>query len=84
MKLWYVYIILCSDGTLYTGITTDPDRRVDEHNRGGAAKYTASRRPVELKYLETARNRSDASKRELAIKKMSRTEKFTLINKTKY
>jgi putative endonuclease len=78
MKDWYVYILLCSDGTLYTGITTDPERRVNEHNRGKAAKYTASRRPVELKYLETATNRSAASRRESEIKKMSRPEKIAL------
>lgn len=83
MTEWFVYILVCADGTLYTGITTDPERRVGAHNAGGASKYTAARRPVELKYLESARDRSEASKRESAIKKMSRAEKIALINKTR-
>jgi len=83
MNDWYVYIIVCSDGTLYTGITTDPERRLKEHNKGKAAKYTSSRTPVKLKYLETARNRSEASKRERAVKKMSRLEKIALCGKGK-
>ena len=69
----------CSDGTLYTGITTDLERRVDEHNNSvKGAKYTRARRPVILVYSETLENRSDASKREFSIKKMSRKEKIAL------
>jgi len=79
MTNWYVYILQCADQTLYTGITTDVERRVEQHNDGTAAKYTASRIPVVLKYVERADNRSEASKRERAIKQMSRAEKLSLI-----
>ena len=74
-------MVECSDGTLYTGITTDLERRVDEHNNSvKGAKYTRARRPVILVYSETLENRSDASKREFSIKKMSRKEKLQLIS----
>lgn len=82
MKLWYVYMVECVDNTLYTGITTDIDRRISEHNSIGlGAKYTRSRQPVELAYLESCENRSIASKREYAIKKLKRIEKLSLIKK---
>ena len=69
----------CSDGTLYTGITTDLERRLDEHNNSAkGAKYTRARRPVCLVYSEKLDNRSEASKREFSIKKMSRKEKVQL------
>lgn len=81
-KIWYVYIVKCKDSTLYTGITTDPDRRILEHNTSNkGAKYTKARRPVKLIYFEVFENRSLASKREYEIKKMSRKEKLQLINK---
>lgn len=84
MKLWYVYIVECIDNTLYTGITTDIDRRISEHNSIGlGAKYTRSRQPVELVYLEFCESRSIASKREYAIKKLKRIEKLSLINQYK-
>ena len=77
--MYFVYMVECSDGTLYTGITTDLERRVDEHNNSvKGAKYTRTRRPVILVYSETLENRSDASKREFSIKKMSRKEKIAL------
>ncbi len=77
---WYLYILRCADGSLYTGITTDLERRTKEHNEGKAgARYTKTRRPVELIYSETADNRSVASKREATIKKMSRREKLNLL-----
>lgn len=80
MTNWYVYILRCADGTLYTGITTDLARRVEEHNNGKAgARYTRSRRPVALVYSEAAANRSDASKREHAIKKLPLTAKIELV-----
>lgn len=70
----------CSDGTLYTGITTDLERRLDEHNNSAkGAKYTRARRPVTLVYSEELDNRSEASKREFAIKKLSRKEKNRLM-----
>jgi len=78
---YFVYIIKCSDETLYTGITTDVERRIDEHNSSDkGAKYTKIRRPVALVYSEASQNRSSASKREYAIKKLKREEKMELIN----
>lgn len=85
MKLWYVYMVECVDNTLYTGITTDIDRRISEHNSIGlGAKYTRSRQPVKLVYLESCENRSIASKREYVIKKLKKKEKLFLINQYKY
>ncbi|MDD5986642.1 MAG: GIY-YIG nuclease family protein [Eubacteriales bacterium] len=75
----YVYILACSDGSLYTGWTTDLEARVAAHNSGRGAKYTRSRLPVRLVYHETADSRSAALQREAAIKKMSRTAKLALI-----
>ena len=79
--MYYVYILKCSDNSLYTGITTDLTRRVEEHNYSPkGAKYTRVRRPVELVYSEECGDRSVASKREYQIKKkMSRAEKLELI-----
>ena len=77
---WYVYIVACADGTLYTGITTDVDRRVDKHNDGKASRYTRSRLPVTLVYKEAATGRSAASKRERLIKALSREDKLALVN----
>jgi putative endonuclease len=75
---WTVYLARCGDGTLYTGVTTDPERRLAEHNRGCGAAYTRSRLPVELIYLERVGSRSHALRREHAIKRMSRAEKEAL------
>jgi putative endonuclease len=75
----YCYILKCADGTFYTGWTTDPERRVAQHNKGVGAKYTSARRPVKLVYLEAHPNRTDAMKRELAIKKMKREQKSKLV-----
>ena len=78
--MWFVYILECADGTLYTGITTDLERRVKEHNTSPkGAKYTRNRRPVKLVYNEEAEDKSSASKREYQIKKLSRKEKLLLI-----
>ena len=76
---WRVYIIECSDGSLYTGITNDLDRRITAHNDGRGAKYTKSRRPVRLRYSEPAADRKNASQREYAIKSLRKTEKMRLI-----
>jgi len=78
---WQVYIVRCADGSLYTGIARDLDRRIAEHNsdKGQGASYTRSRRPVRLVYREPAENRSAASKREYQIKQLSRAEKLALI-----
>jgi len=75
----YCYILECSDGTYYTGWTTDPERRISQHNKGIGAKYTSTRRPVRMVYLEPHSTRTDAMKRELAIKKMKREQKSKLI-----
>jgi len=78
---YFLYIVQCADKTLYTGITTDIERRIEEHNFSPkGAKYTKSRRPVKLVYSEEYPERSSASKREFYIKKMSRKEKVLLIN----
>ncbi|MES2356365.1 MAG: GIY-YIG nuclease family protein [Pseudomonadota bacterium] len=77
---WWCYIIRCADGTLYTGITNDLDKRMDAHNAGTASKYTRPRRPVNLTYQEEFPDRSEASKREAAIKRLSREAKLTLAN----
>lgn len=79
--MYQVYILRCADGTLYTGITTQLERRVSEHNKGTASKYTRSRLPVTLVYWEKAQDRSRATKRELEIKKWSREKKNALIKK---
>ncbi len=76
--MWFVYILECSDGTLYTGITTDVNRRLLEHNSGNGSKYTRIRRPVKLRALFEAKNRSEASKEEYRIKQLSRLEKLKL------
>ena len=78
---WQIYIIECRDGSLYTGITIDLEKRLAAHNAGKGAKYTTSRRPVRLIYSEGAANRSEASKRENAIKKLNRNDKLSLCAK---
>jgi putative endonuclease len=77
---WFVYLLRCADGTLYTGITTDVVRRVAEHNGEGGlgARYTRSRRPVTLVYVEPAESRATAARREAAIKQMDRAGKLAL------
>ena len=76
---WFVYVLRCGDGTLYTGVTTDPDRRLAQHNAGTASKYTRSRRPVAMAYREPAKSHGAALRREVAIKKLSRSAKEELI-----
>ena len=81
MDKWYVYIVECADGSLYTGITTDVRRRLLEHNYSfKAAKYTRSRRPVRMMWTKECENRSEASKEEYRIKRLSRKKKLELIN----
>lgn len=79
-RLWWVYLVRCADDTLYTGITTDPERRERQHNAGTGAKYTRSSRPVQLVYRESCPDKSSALKREWAIKQLSRQQKLSLIN----
>jgi len=78
---WNVYILRCGDGTLYTGCTNDLTRRVKAHQEGKGAKYTRSRLPVELVYSEPAADRSQALRREAAIKRLTRREKLGLMAK---
>jgi putative endonuclease len=78
--MWYVYILECSDGTLYTGITTDLDKRLKTHNNGKGAKYTKARLPVVLKASFEAEDRSTASKEEYRIKQLTKKQKLELIN----
>jgi len=77
---WQVYIILCSDDSLYTGITTDIERRLRQHTDGTGAKYFRGRQPVKVVYQESGHTRNTASKRELEIKALSRSEKNILIS----
>lgn len=79
-KSWFVYVLYCADGTLYTGITTDTVRRVQEHNSGAprGARYTRSRRPVILAYTESVSCRSAATRREWAIKQLDHSHKLAL------
>lgn len=78
MSNWFTYIVRCSDDSLYTGITTNLTKRVQQHNLGKGAKYTKYRAPVVLVYSESFVNRSEASKREYAIKQLTKKEKEKL------
>ena len=82
MNEWTLYILRCSDKSLYAGITTDIERRLKEHNDNNklAAAYTRARRPVKLVYKESHPDRSSASKREAEIKKMNKVEKEKLVS----
>jgi putative endonuclease len=80
-KKHYVYILRCADDTLYTGWTTDLERRIKAHNAGRGAKYTRARRPVELVYHEEFDDKIEAQRREYAIKQLTRAEKENLISK---
>jgi len=77
---WYVYLLLCADNSYYTGITTNPKRRLQEHNENNkkAAKYTRARRPLKMVYFELCESRSDAGCREHEIRKLSRPKKAAL------
>ena len=79
----YVYIVECADQTLYTGITTEVERRVEEHNSSSlGARYTRSRRPVELVYVRQFEDKASASTEEYRIKKLSRQEKMEMVSST--
>jgi predicted GIY-YIG superfamily endonuclease len=79
---WFVYLLRCGDGTLYTGIAKDVDRRCQQHNAGTASRYTRSRLPVVVVYQESHASRSLALRREAAIKALSRQQKMSLIQST--
>lgn len=76
---WWVYILRCADRTLYTGVTTDVERRAGAHNTGRGARYTRARLPVRVVYVESAESRGAALRREIAIKAMTRSEKLRLV-----
>ncbi len=78
---WFTYIVRCADDSLYTGVCTDVQRRIDEHNSNtrSAARYTRARQPVELVYCEAVNNRSEACKREAEIRKLNRQQKLRLV-----
>ena len=80
-KTWVLYILECKDGTLYTGITDDLPKRFAAHSTGKGAKYTRGRGPLTLLYQEPCPTHSDALKREIAVKKLSRVEKWKMIHK---
>ena len=77
--MWYLYILRCKDDSLYTGITTDVEKRLEAHRAGKGAKYTRGRGPLELVYKEECADHSDALKRDLEIKRLPREEKLKLI-----
>lgn len=79
-KTWKLYILRCGDGSFYTGITTDVEARLEVHRSGKGAKYTRGRGPLELIYSEDCGTHSDALKREIAVKAMTKEEKQKLIN----
>jgi putative endonuclease len=76
---WYLYVVECRDGSLYTGVTKDIERRLAEHNAGKASRYTRARRPVTLRYQECCPDRTTALLRECAVKALSREAKESLI-----
>jgi len=79
MQQHYVYVVACADDSFYTGYTTDPERRVAEHNAGDGANYTRARTPVELRHVERFETRSAAMSREYEIKQLSRSQKERLV-----
>ena len=77
---WVVYILQCNDDTLYTGITTNLERRINQHENGKGAKYTKGRSPFKIIYIQICNDKSSALKRELEIKKLKKSEKLNLKN----
>lgn len=77
---WYLYILRCGDGSLYTGITTDIEKRLEAHCSGKGAKYTRGRGPLELVYRELCGSHSEALKRECEVKKLSREKKLAMVD----
>ena len=80
--MWFVYLLRCSDSSLYTGVTTDLERRLQEHNAGQGGAYTRSRRPARLVFKEGHPSRSSALKREAQIRRFGRGEKLALLRET--
>jgi len=82
VKTWVVYILICADNSLYTGITVDLSRRFRQHNQGKASRYTRSRLPVRLMHQESQPSHGDALRREAAIKKLSQRQKWSLVRQS--
>ena len=82
-KTWWVYILLCGDGTYYTGVTTDVAARLEAHRSGNGAKYTRSRGPLELAYAERCEDKVSAFRREYAVKQLKRSQKIELCEQWK-
>lgn len=80
---WFLYILRCADGSLYTGITTDLERRLQKHQKGRASKYTRSRLPVKLVYQERCQGRANALIREFAVKALAKAKKEVLAGQCK-
>ena len=81
--MWYLYILKCGDGTLYTGITNDLEKRLEAHRSGKGAKYTRGRGPLELMYRESCDSHGEALRREHSVKRLSREQKLALISREK-
>jgi putative endonuclease len=81
--MYFVYMVRCGDGTLYTGYARDPEKRAKAHNTGRGAKYTARRLPVSLVYSESCETKSEALKREYQLKRLSRRDKDLLVSTKK-
>jgi putative endonuclease len=79
--IWYLYIVECSDSTLYCGVTNNVERRIEKHNKGLGARYTRARMPVKLKYIEKYLTKGEALKREHRIKQWTRRKKLSLIQR---
>lgn len=77
--MWFVYILLCEDGSLYTGISTNPQKRLKAHKAGKGGAYTRSHTPIKIVFTEKCKDKSSALKREFAIKQLTKTEKGRLI-----
>lgn len=82
-KQWVLYVLECKDGTLYTGITDDLERRLAVHRAGKGAKYTRGRGPLTLRYVEECEDHSSALRREYAVKQLKKAEKLALVNEKK-
>ena len=82
--MWYLYILRCSDDSLYTGITTDLERRLEEHREGNGSKYVMSRLPCEMVYKEELESRSEALKREAAVKSWDKEKKEELVDNNRF
>ena len=83
VRLWFVYLLRCADGTLYAGSTTDVDARVRAHNAGRGARYTSGRRPVAAVYREACGSKSAALRREHALKRLTRSAKEAIVASTR-